>query len=77
VQVGANRAQALEGLGLKVLDFLELGGAQALEVQVQVKDRGLELGVKFAVKGVVGLADFALKVNSSSCGSGAEAEGAG
>ncbi len=60
--MGVDRAQALDRLGLEVLDLPELGRGQALEVQVQVKDRGLDLGVKVSFGPVIGLADMAPEV---------------
>ena len=46
VQAGVDRTQALDRLRLEVLNFLELGRGQALEVQVELKDRGLDPGVE-------------------------------
>ena len=46
VQVGVDRAQPLDLLHLEILKFLELGRGQALEVQVQLKDCGVNPGVE-------------------------------
>ena len=62
VQVGVDRAQALDRLRLEALEFLELGRGQALEVQVQREDGGLDLGVEVSLDGVISLADLALEV---------------
>ena len=54
-----------------------MGRGEALEVQVQTKDGGLDPGVEVSFDGVFGLADLALEVKCSPFGGAAEAQRAG
>ena len=44
--MGVDRAEPLDLLPLEILEFIELGRGQAPEVQVQVKDCGVNPGVQ-------------------------------
>ena len=77
VQAGVDRAQPLDLLRLDLREFLELGRGQALEVQVQRKDRGVNPGVEVSGDIAVRLTDLPFYLDFSPCRSAAEAQRAG
>ena len=77
VQVGVDRAQPLDLLPLEILEFIELGRGQALEVQVQLKDCGVNPGVEVSRDIAVRLTDLPFYLDFPPCRSAAEAQRAG